>query len=270
MQPGPLLHIVQQAARRRNPHSGVIPTVLGTVRPVGSRIAATAPICGRDRGVGDERTVLASPSPCHPHAGRPAERRAGPERAAPAKWRFRLAPDLIVQLQPANKQTRRVPRAQWAEVESINRSDIFGRERILSIEALMIEDTLVVDGVAIVGPEDVTSFDKKPTGNPAPWAWLAFGIYADVDDAWTFELRNWTAKRDAVVGNAIERVHAALNPETFTVFKPEMMLSPRCLCCGKPLKDPASLARWIGPECAGTSSLTVPRVFLGAFTGGAA
>jgi hypothetical protein len=181
------------------------------------------------------------------------------------KWRFRLAPDLIVQLQPANKQARRIPRHRWDEVQTINKSD--APDRFFRIEALMIEDTLVFEGVAIVGAEDVTSFDKKPTGNPAPWVWLKFGIYADADDAWTFEPRGCWYKRGTAPADAIERVRSALTPERFSVFKPEMMLSPRCLACGKQLSDPASLARWIGPECSGTTSLSVPRVFLAALEG---
>jgi hypothetical protein len=39
------------------------------------------------------------------------------------------------------------------------------------------------------------------------------------------------------------------------VIKAEQMFSAHCLMCGKALTDPASMARWIGPECAGTSSL---------------
>jgi Family of unknown function (DUF6011) len=35
---------------------------------------------------------------------------------------------------------------------------------------------------------------------------------------------------------------------------PEKMLCPNCLLCGKALTDPVSMARFIGPECAGTSS----------------
>src|SRR5262249_14739800 len=40
----------------------------------------------------------------------------------------------------------------------------------------------------------------------------------------------------------------------------DLMLAPNCLVCGKGLTDPASMARFIGPECAGTSSLHVPRM----------
>jgi len=40
------------------------------------------------------------------------------------------------------------------------------------------------------------------------------------------------------------------------------MLKPACLMCGKALTDPVSMARWIGPECAGTSSAVVPYTFI--------
>ena len=39
---------------------------------------------------------------------------------------------------------------------------------------------------------------------------------------------------------------------------PESMLSPQCLLCGAALSDPASMARGIGPECAGSTSVVVP------------
>jgi hypothetical protein len=44
----------------------------------------------------------------------------------------------------------------------------------------------------------------------------------------------------------------------FTTSMPPKMLSHHCMICGKGLTDPASMARWIGPECAGTSTLQVP------------
>ena len=37
-------------------------------------------------------------------------------------------------------------------------------------------------------------------------------------------------------------------PVAFDKLQPEMMLKPACLFCGRPLTDPVSMARWIGPE----------------------
>jgi Family of unknown function (DUF6011) len=55
-----------------------------------------------------------------------------------------------------------------------------------------------------------------------------------------------------------ERIVAALRDGYFTASMPPRMLSHHCMICGKGLTDPASMARWIGPECAGTSTLHVP------------
>jgi hypothetical protein len=48
----------------------------------------------------------------------------------------------------------------------------------------------------------------------------------------------------------------------FERLRPGMMLQPSCLMCGKSLTDPVSMARWVGPECAGTSSTAVLYTFL--------
>ena len=49
-------------------------------------------------------------------------------------------------------------------------------------------------------------------------------------------------------------------PVAFDKLQPEMMLSPACLFCGRPLTDPVSMARWIRPECAGTAAAITPYV----------
>jgi hypothetical protein len=46
------------------------------------------------------------------------------------------------------------------------------------------------------------------------------------------------------------------------------MLCHACLCCGKGLTDPASMARWIGPECWGSASINAPRLFKAETAGG--
>ena len=51
----------------------------------------------------------------------------------------------------------------------------------------------------------------------------------------------------------LQRITEAL-PE-LEVIEPAQMFTANCLICGKGLTDPASMARWIGPECAGTASL---------------
>src|SRR5262245_54541986 len=58
--------------------------------------------------------------------------------------------------------------------------------------------------------------------------------------------------------NEFQRVVATLRNGFLTTSVPAEMLSYNCVICGKGLTDPASMARWIGPECAGTSTLRVP------------
>ena len=49
-------------------------------------------------------------------------------------------------------------------------------------------------------------------------------------------------------------------PTAFDKLRPEMMVQHACLFCGKRLTDPVSMARWIGPECAGTAAAITPFV----------
>jgi hypothetical protein len=51
-------------------------------------------------------------------------------------------------------------------------------------------------------------------------------------------------------------------PLTFEKLRPAMMLNSECLCCGKVLTDPISMAQWSGPECAGTATGVVPYMVL--------
>jgi hypothetical protein len=44
----------------------------------------------------------------------------------------------------------------------------------------------------------------------------------------------------------------------FSELEPGALLSNHCLICGTPLSDPASMARFVGPECAATTSNIVP------------
>jgi len=57
-----------------------------------------------------------------------------------------------------------------------------------------------------------------------------------------------------------DQVLAVLTPDTFAHL-PTVLLIPHCLICGKALRDPASMARGIGPECFGSSTLNVPGLY---------
>jgi len=200
----------------------------------------------------------------HPHPVIPALASLRDEvlalnRARRPKWRFRLAPDLILQLQPWNELQQIVPQAQLVE---IHKTMAWGDERRAALQAAALDVVLQFKGAAIVGREDVTSFDRKPDST-APWAWLDFNLHA-ASSGWLFVLTHWRVRAGTfdTFKTTVDRVRSELRPERFAVFTPDLMLKPACLYCGKALTDPASMARWIGPECAGTGSLSVPRTYL--------
>jgi hypothetical protein len=81
------------------------------------------------------------------------------------------------------------------------------------------------------------------------------------DSGWflTFIHSRWTYGAPHEGKQALQdAVLSAFRDGFFDRLTPKAMLSPQCLVCGKGLTDPASMARWIGPECAGTSSLHIP------------
>jgi Family of unknown function (DUF6011) len=165
------------------------------------------------------------------------------------KWGFRLAPDLVMQLQP-----KVVPFVDPRFADRI-------RQRQFQFDG---QAEHLVDGVV---PANV--FRHKVDWRDGQRMRLRFELiaYADTPDVWQLEYRRmvracgfgvaWPAVRDRL----FKRLADAFMDGTFDRFRPELMLSPACLCCGKALTDPASMARWIGPECFGSSSLDVPRLF---------
>jgi hypothetical protein len=156
------------------------------------------------------------------------------------KWKFRLVPDLVVQIQPK--------------------------------PCMLLTDDMKARG----GVQCVVSFDgrayfgtdlTRDTFEDAPHIYFTIFSLADTPDVWQFRpTRTSVQHRDPVTRDPIAldpcallaQLRAHLTPDTFAFLRPEMMLSPNCLLCGKGLTDPASMARFVGPECAGTSSLTVP------------
>jgi hypothetical protein len=158
------------------------------------------------------------------------------------KWKFRFAPDIVVQLQP--KPTMLLSAAATERGFKPNYHYFVG-------VAVMMEG---------VTSEALKQLPKRPC---PPWWQIKFSIHTPDPDAKEWFLHRtggmWQhdAGRPGVV-QLVERIVAALRGGYFTASMPPRMLSHHCMICGKGLTDPASMARWIGPECAGTSTLQVP------------
>jgi len=189
------------------------------------------------------------------------------------KWRFRFAPDLIVELQPWDEVYRTVPPDRRPESEALwaryYRGEITSATLRAEEAALMAAFTRLFRGDSVIGREDVTQFDK-PIPPGAPYVRMPFHI-AHLHGAagWQLWPGRWqyaygTAGREGapssqvVVPEAFGRLQEALSPDRFASCGPEIMFGYNCVCCGKALTDPASMARWVGPECWGTSSIRVP------------
>jgi hypothetical protein len=159
------------------------------------------------------------------------------------KWKFRFAPDLIVQLQP--KPTIMLSAAATA--------------RGLKPKLQHFE------GVAVLS-EGVTgeALKRLPKRPCPPWWQIKFELYAhEPKGEWIFRRTSgyWQYGADPrQTSTLVQRVITTLHGGFLTASAPAEMLSYNCVICGKGLTDPASMARWIGPECAGTSTLRVPFV----------
>jgi hypothetical protein len=150
------------------------------------------------------------------------------------RWYFRLAPDLVVRLQPRPAEQR--------DRFALFYGDAFegqGITRAVCVSAAQCREGAIgrLRFLVTQGPCYV--------GDPPGWTFRPMMIWrrAVSEPTWPDTFR--------------ARVIAALRPESFASLTAQMMLSPACLIRGKALTDPVSIARWIGPECAGTGSLDV-------------
>jgi hypothetical protein len=156
------------------------------------------------------------------------------------KWSFRLAADLVVQIQPRPCLLPLRPGQP---------------QRVVEFQGLAHQEP---DGVV---PNNIFRPDGKDLLLGGAWCRLKFELFQNAgDDAWTFKAKHWRASRHAPNGlwnecraRVLERL-----PGRLSSLRPELMLTHHCLACGKALTDPASVARWIGPECYGSGALTVP------------
>jgi hypothetical protein len=142
------------------------------------------------------------------------------------KWKFRIAPDLVLQIQ-----------------------------------AKLTTALLRFEGLALLSEGADLEMLLKPRRNVDRDYWrIKFDLRAVVADQWLFKPKGcgWKRKSDLTVFVDLRaRLVTALSTR-FDKLRPDMLLGAHCLCCGKALTDPVSQARFIGPECAGTASANLP------------
>jgi hypothetical protein len=168
------------------------------------------------------------------------------ERRMP-KWKFRFYSDLVCQIQP-------------------------------KISERYVE---LFDGNAYqyAGADGRVFQSKQFCRTRGQWAHMKFRLYWIKGIGWVLKPTCAGGYRtiDPDPSNPFSRTRPAFNvPDTITFrdrlvhffdgdyfahFAPERMLSQNCMCCGKGLTDPASMARMIGPECYGSNGLDVPHMY---------
>ena len=93
------------------------------------------------------------------------------------------------------------------------------------------------------------------------WWKLNFDLAATASDEWQLKPTSysWKAGSDRELAYRLpDRIADLLDGGHFDRLRPEILLGHHCMICGKGLTDPVSMARFIGPECAGTSSPSLP------------
>jgi hypothetical protein len=143
------------------------------------------------------------------------------------KWKLRVADDIVTQIQPKPpKQTRDNPCGlDWFDCHAV------------------INDQ--TDGSVLEA--------RRPDG----WR-IEYRLV--VKDGWWFKVDSIGRPTglDEIEAPIVRQRLIDILPAALQLLRPAMMLKPACLCCGKQLTDPVSMARWVGPECAGTSSAIMP------------
>jgi hypothetical protein len=148
------------------------------------------------------------------------------------RWKFKLASNLAVQIQP--KLTR--------------------------------AHTLLFECIAIQTENPSLKLFTEPKSLRGQSYWrMKFELFQDEPGTeWALKAKSAGRGHGCPSSGLLElrsSVIAALHADHFAALKPDLMLSPHCLCCGKGLTDPVSMARWIGPECWGSASTNIPRIF---------
>jgi hypothetical protein len=188
------------------------------------------------------------------------------------KWKFRLAPDIVLMMQP------KVAKDQY--VWNGHYDGTYKNRHHMSLR--FAGEVLMQDG-ANAKSLSMSKAERRKTG---PYTLVNFEVGVDNADGRTYLIWNgWSGKLsaewDVDAGPSGDDIHRkrrqefdrlenllrkifedALEDGTFNTINSSMMLSAQCLICGKRLTDPASMARFIGPECAGTTSINVPRTIL--------
>jgi uncharacterized protein DUF6011 len=153
------------------------------------------------------------------------------------KWKFRLADDFVLQMQPQLS-------AKFCDFEGKAVQCEDADEKVFAAHA---QRRIGQTNQAFTIYSDI------------PRHWTRLNYTGLVPGQWAFKpgTIGWTKGSEPDHG-LCRRLVQIFNDSFFDHFKPSMFLSKHCMLCGKALTDPASMARMIGPECYRSGSLDIP------------
>jgi hypothetical protein len=145
------------------------------------------------------------------------------------KWRFRLADEIVLQLQPQPNHGRD---------DADTGLQFLGR---------------VLQGPGITKAH----FASKSVGPGLLDIPFSIDALATSPVRWRIKVHRGPGPRgDMAAWQALKDRLIASLPRLNTLEQ-TLMFQPNCVICGKALTDPVSIARWIGPECAHSHGLDV-------------
>jgi hypothetical protein len=165
------------------------------------------------------------------------------------KWKFRAGLELVFMLQPSVRLTNAGLTLQLFTGEALQADGFVTAEMFTSSAALDNSNLNWWRVKFNITAPAVPPFSQKE--------------YAEEfkNLQWTCNHRGggWKASAGREGYDSLKaRVASLFLGDFFDGMDASKLLFPHCLICGRVLTDPASMARFIGPECAGTSSLVVP------------
>jgi len=176
---------------------------------------------------------------------------ANSEKRMP-KWKFRVASDLVLQIQPQrpSRKYAELFEGRAFEYDGANGKAFESREEVAGKNHALVYFELR-------GTLEELTFKPCRAGGPRMMREIDPIPNCPFDTS-----RNRRKVFDVALATPLrDRLVEVFNSGYFTTITPGKMLSPNCLCCGKGLTDPASMARMIGPECWGSGSLLVPWLY---------
>jgi hypothetical protein len=184
------------------------------------------------------------------------------------KWKFRIAEDLVIEIQPE------VPKPSAKVKDNALRFEGMAYAGAgIGIEAFTMRgaDNYPYYGTGFTIKDWYVWFNRSrwPKGL-SPYqrltpvtvkGALATASFEEREEAHRrfreeFEVRK--QKADIPINELRVRVVAAFNDGFFEHVHRAALLGSHCFICGRGLTDPASRGRFIGPECFGSSSINLP------------